>query len=471
MTKRWTTLLGGCAALALLCCVPMATRAQEPETDAPPKPAGSALPPLATTDDTPTPDTVFPDGRPLTGVQSPTLGKIESPHSYWIPGFQYSNTIQNNLPGSTNAGWSVTNFVAANVSLLESWRSSQLSLNYSGGGSFSTDSAQGSGTFQQLGVSQLFQWSRWQLQFFDQMSYLPESQFGFGAGTGLGLPGGGVPLSPPQTGVSGNGQSLFSAAGPRFNNVFTTQAIYQISPRASINVSGTDGILRFVDPGNVDSNNIGASVGYNYQLSKTDTIGVVYHFSRYSYVGNPQSINDNSFNFAYGKKITGRLALQVFGGPDITDFKVAIGNQSRQVTGSGGANLSYAINRGVLSAGYTHGVTGGSGVFAGSETDEVQANISHQFGRVWQAQANIGFAKNRALANSAIGGNYDSVFVGGGVSRPFGPNMSFALSYSARIQNTGGTGTACTGATCNVNYTQNQISMSFQWHTRPLVLR
>ena len=94
----------------------------------------------------------------------------------------------------------------------------------------------------------------------------------------------------------------------------------------------------------------------------------VYHYTHLSYVGLPQSIGDNVFNFVYGKKITGRLALRVFGGPDITNFSVPIGGVTREITGSGGGSLTYAINRGGLSLNYDHGVTGGSGVLVGSET-------------------------------------------------------------------------------------------------------
>lgn len=467
MTKRWTTILGFLATLTIM-SLPTIARPQDPGSDSAPKPAGTAFPPLVDDSNQPSPDTILPDGRPLTGVQSPTLGRVESPHSYWIPGIQYSNTIQNNLPGSTNSGWSITNYIAANVSLLDTWRSSQLALNYSGGGSFSTDSAQGSGTFQQLGVSQSFQWARWQLQFFDQLAYLPQSQFGFGAGTGLGLPGGGISPGVPQTGISGNYQTLFSAVGPRFDNTFSTQAVYQINLRSSVNVSGTYSLLKFIDPGNIDSNDAGASVGYNYVLTKTDTIGLVYRFNRFSYIGNPQVIDDSTINIAYGRKITGRIAFQAFGGPDITTFKVPIGNVSQQITGSGGANLSYAFKRGTVGLSFTRGVTAGSGVLLGSNTDQIGASVSRAFGRVWHAQANVGYARNQSIASSQPQNSYDSVYVGGGVNRPFGPDMNLSIAYNANIQATGSQ-SGCTGGSCN--YTQQQISMSFQWHTRPLVLR
>jgi hypothetical protein len=476
MKKRWLTLLAGCGALMALNLIPaVVARAQDPNApDATPKPAGRAYPPLddpTTNDDQPSPDQLLPDSRPLTGVQSPTLGRIESPHSYWEPGFQYSNTTQNNLPGALNSGWTTTNYLAANVSLLESWRSSQLAVNYSGGGDFSTDKTIGNGAFQQLGLSQTFQWTRWQVQFLDQFSYLPESEFGFGGGTSLGLAGGGVAPGVPQTGLSSSLQSLFTAVGPRYNNNFTTQVVYQLTPRASVNVSGTYGILRFVDSGNVDTDNAGASIGYNYQLSKEDTIGLVYRFSRFSYVANPQTIDDNVINVAYGKKITGRLALQIFGGPDITTFSIPIGGISRQVSGSGGGSLTYAFNRAdSVSLNYTHGVTPGSGVFAGAVTDQLGASIGHAFTRVWSAQANVGYAKNRSVVNAGSQNSFDSYYFGGGVNRPFGPNTNFSIAYSAHIQSMNALA-GCIGSSCSSTFTQHQIVMNFQWHTRPLVLR
>jgi hypothetical protein len=472
MNRRWNSVLAAGGALAILLAAPALCRAQDQNPDETPKPAARAYPPLDTsTEDTPSPDTLLPDMRPLTGVQSATLGRIESPHSYWEPGFQYSNTVQNGFAGSGTTGWSTTNYLAATVNLLESWRAAQLAVNYSGGGDLSTNSTIGNGFFQQLGASQTFQWARWQLQFFDQFSYLPESEFGFGGGTGLGLPGGGVSPGVPPTGIgSGIGQSLFTAEGPRYSNNFTTQAIYQLSPRASMNVSGTYGILRFVDSGNINDDNAGASVGYNYQLSKEDTIGLVYRYNRFSYVGLDQTIGDHSFNLAYGKQITGRLALRIFGGPDVTTFAVPVGTTTKEISGSGGASISYAINRGALGLSYNHGVTAGSGVYAGAETDQITASVSRNLTRVWSVHGNLGFAKNRSIVASASENSYDSVSVGGGISRPLGPNANFALAYTANLQTTGSPA-GCMGTGCNSTYTQHQITINFQWHTRPLVLR
>lgn len=475
MTKRWTPLLAGLGALTVLSLMPLVTHAQDPNApEEAPKPAGRGYPPLVDTasDDQPSPDQLLPDSRPLTGVQNPTLGQVIIPHSYWEPGFQYSNTIQSSQPGESNPGWSTTNYLAANVVLMEASRWSQLALNYSGGGTFSTDKNQGNGYFHQVGVSQSLQWGRWQLQILDQFSYLPNSQFGFGGGTGLSLPGGGISSGVPQTGLTSNEQLLFTAVGPRYTNNFTTQAVYQISRRASVNVSGTYGILRFVDPGNIANNTVGASVGYNYALSKEDTIGLSYHFNRFTYIGESQSTTDQVISVVYGKKITGRLAFRAYGGPDITTFKVPLANTTQRTSVSGGANLTYQFSHVATTISYSHAVTPGSGVFTGSETDTIQAGATRPLGRVWRAQGNFGYARNRNIVSGAgvSAMAFDSWYVGGGVSRPLGPNSNISIAYSANIQ-TGSNSFGCTVPGCGGNYTQDQVTVNFQWHTRPLVLR
>ncbi len=197
---------------------------------------------------------------------------------------------------------------------------------------------------------------------------------------------------------------------------------------------------------------------------------MVFRFSQFSYVGNRQVIDDYVFNLAYGRKITGRLAFQLFGGPDITTFQVPIGTSTRQISGAGGGSLTYAWRHANVSASYSHAVTPGSGVSTGSNTDQVQTNITRSFGRVWQAQLNFGYARNSLIATGAAQSTYDSVFAGGGISRQFGRNTTASLAYLGRTQNNSSI-PGCIGTSCSTSYNQQQIVMSFQWHTRPLVLK
>src|SRR5271169_4890061 len=60
-----------------------------------------------------------PDVTPLTGVQNATVGSPEIRHSYWVPGFQYASTIQSSAYNQANSpGWSTTNYLNGNISLL-----------------------------------------------------------------------------------------------------------------------------------------------------------------------------------------------------------------------------------------------------------------------------------------------------------------------------------------------------------------
>ena len=44
--------------------------------------------------------------------------------------------------------------------------------------------------------------------------------------------------------------------------------------------------MRFTDPGNIDNDDVIASIGYNYALSKKDTLRVLYRFTAYHFTGN-----------------------------------------------------------------------------------------------------------------------------------------------------------------------------------------
>src|SRR6516164_8337594 len=57
--------------------------------------------------------------------------------------------------------------------------------------------------------------------------------------------------------------------------VSALQATYALSRRSSVTVAGSYGLLRF-EQGNYDSNTTVASAGYNYQLTRNDTLGLAY---------------------------------------------------------------------------------------------------------------------------------------------------------------------------------------------------
>src|SRR5258706_16378912 len=72
----------------------------QPPAESKPKPAGTSYPiPIIGSGDAQDQnggpnDNLRPDKTPLTGVLNPTLGSPETLHSYWVPGIQWSGTIQ-----------------------------------------------------------------------------------------------------------------------------------------------------------------------------------------------------------------------------------------------------------------------------------------------------------------------------------------------------------------------------------------
>lgn len=418
------------------------------------------------------PNALQADYTPLTGMQNATLGIPEIRHSYWVPGFQYGANIQsNNYSQPNSSGWYVDNYLAGNVSLLEAWSRDTLTVNYSGGAYISSNSSNATSQYQQFAASNVYRGNRWMVQLFENFSYLPQTSFGFGGGTNLGVPGvGGVgPVVPG----AGNGyipnQSIYAGLGPRYSNFGGLQATYYLSRRGSITVSGAAGILHFLDPGNIDTDSIVATIGYNYALSREDSIGVVYAFSSYHYPGVPQAFGNHTPSFAYGRKITGRLALRLMAGPQITTFRVPVGNQSQQIAAYFNAGLNYGLKNGSIGLTYIHSLNGGSGVIVGSSLDEINATATRRLTRLWSGNMNFGFAHNGTL-NSGVTSvpTYNSYYFGGGASRPFGRYTNMAVAYTGSYGTSSNPG--CVGTGCNPSSFYNTITVNFQLHTRPFIL-
>jgi len=457
---------------------PAVVCAQDQQSDTATKPAAKALPPIGFGDDQETTqpsDTLQPDNRPLTGFQQLTTGSPPERHSYWIPGISYTNFIQSSaLTQGGGSGWNSTSFVTGNLSLLQNWSTSQLALNYSGGGSLSSDSSIGNGQFHQFGAVETFNWRRWQLTFLDEFSYLPESQFGFGAGTALSTPGVGGSLAPGLPGLQ-NGftpsQSIFTAVGPRYFNSFGTQVNLLLTPRSSVTFGGVLGILRFTESENIESNDVILNAGFNYQVSRTDSFGLSYRFSAYHYIGLPQAIGDQAIQAVYGKKITGRLALQLSGGPEITNFRMSpgVGTKRQYIAGTGSVGLSYAFFPGSLSLSYAHGVNNGSGVLLSATSDQITGGATRRLSRVWSGNASLGYARNRSAATSTTQNQaYNTLYIGAGLRRPLSRSTNLALNYTANIETANNT--ICAGPNCGTNFTTHTITVGLSWHARPFVL-
>jgi len=435
------------------------------------------------------PNALAPDERSLVGAQDLSLGAPKTGHSYWAPYFQLSSTLDSNpLSGSGGPGWTTWTTFYGGLDMHRRSGNSDLDLTYLGGGSISTDAGTNTATVQQFGVADALKFHRSEIVFLDQLAYTPEASFGY---AGIGGPnlqvGGNIGL---QSGFTPD-QSILTSLGQRISNAFATEGDVFLTPRSFLTFVGSYSVLDFF--GNNLNNNNESSVraGYNYRMSPKDTIALSYRFGAFRYDHIPQSINDHSVQFSYARRVTGRLAFQIGGGPDIAFSQTPITSTSgsstvtsttpatktRQFFWSLNSYATYQLRRAMLTGLYSHGVSGGSGVLAGSVSDSVSGSASRMMTSTVRGALNVGYSRNRGVAIPGLNGTpiiafipssqtYDYWFGGVSFSRSLGRSATLYIYYQVNTQNSNAS--FCVTITCGKSYIGHQISMSLGWNPRPM---
>jgi hypothetical protein len=430
---------------------------------------------------------MLPDTTALTGVQDLSLGVSPLNHSYWQPHLDLSSTVDSNpLTGQVNgqgqSGWTTFTSVFGGVDLHKNSGNSMLTLSYVGGGSFSNDGSASNGIIQGLNFSERLSYRRYVLSFFDQLQYAPQTAFGAaGIPNGPTLPGGG-------TLGFGNGytpgQSILTARGQRVTNFSAGEVDVLLTPRTSLTFVGGYSLLDSVDDAQLNYGDVIFTAGYNYHISRQNTIGLSYQYSSINYSNFDQSIKTNVISASYARRITGKLAFQASGGPDIALIRMPLTTAPGTSTGSGGtspngymtqiyasinAALQYQLKRASISAAYNHSITGGSGVLAGAVTDNFTGGIGEQVSRALYVAWNVGYSRNRGIevaGTTTANQTFDYWFTGVNVSHPLGREMNVFLGYQLQYQNSGAS--VCTGPGCPTSVTRNQITFGFGWHKQPI---
>ena len=479
---------------AMALCLPMA-HAQQQESDQSSQPTQPAQPipayhsPLASAannaQDEGNSDSqkLLPDTTALTGIQDLSLGVPAVNHSYWQPHVDLSSGVDSNpLIANGQAGWTTFASVSGGVDLHKNSGNSMLTLSYIGGGSFSTDSSVSNGVLQGLNFSERLSYRRYVLSFFEDLLYAPQTSFGAaGIPNGPTLPGGGTlgfgnGFSP--------GQSILTARGQRLTNFSGGEMDVLLTPRTSLTFVGGYSLLNSPDDSQLNYGEVFFSAGYNYQVSRQNTVGLSYQFSAFNYSNFNQSIKNNIILASFGRRITGKLAFQASGGPDIALIRMPLttptgtaGTEATssptgymtQVYASINAAVQYQLKRASLSAAYNHGVTGGSGVLAGAVTDNFTGTVGRQLSRTFNVSGNVGFSRNRGIqvaGTTTANETFDYWFAGANVSHPLGRTMNVFLTYQLQYQNTGAS--VCSGPGCAGSLTRNQIIFGFGWRKQPI---
>jgi hypothetical protein len=130
------------------------------------------------------------------------------------------------------------------------------------------------------------------------------------------------------------------------------------------------------------------------------------------------------------------------------------------------------MQRTSLSASYSHGVSGGSGVFAGSLADTVSGSAVRQLSRVSTGSLNAGYSRNTGLSSNESlqipqsNQPFDYWFAGANYSRLWGRSLNMNVGYQLQYQNSDSS--FCTGTGCGSSFVRNLITFSVGWRKRPI---
>jgi len=143
------------------------------------------------------------------------------------------------------------------------------------------------------------------------------------------------------------------------------------------------------------------------------------------------------------------------------------------------------LRKASLSASYSHGVTGGSGVLAGSVTNSTSGSVSQRLTQALTGTFTVGYSRNQGVVIPGLNGTagtgyciplqtgnclssnqtYDYVFGGAGLSRSLGRSATIYGHYQVNYQNS--SASFCLTVTCGRSYIQHQISLSLGWRPQP----
>jgi hypothetical protein len=414
-----------------------------------------------------------PDTRPLAGAEDLSVGVPAERRSNWAPYVSVLATGDSSPLGGTAAGWTSYESVVGGLNLEKVSRLSDLNLQYLGGGTFSNNSSVGTSIVQNLGITDTLHWQRNSLLIADQFGYFPEASFGYGGV--VGLPGLSTTVGGLQS-VFVPGESVLTAEGQRVTNSFVAQLNTALSARSSVTLVGGYSLLRFLDNSLLDYGDITAQAGYNYQMTRRDTVAVIYHFDQLRYSSVTPMIENHTVEVSYAHQVTGKLAFQAAAGPEISFYpnSLMVGGTSANST----SHVSWSMNTGLtyqqkerttLGLQYSHGVTGGSGVFLGAQSDQVSGSLNYRMSGVSSLGLTSGYARNRGLSAAGVTSSsqvYDYWFGGATFDRSLNRTWNLSLSYELQYQesNLG----FCITPQCGTSFTRNVVSLGVNWDARPI---
>ena len=415
------------------------------------------------------PSQVTPDTNTLAGAQLFGVGSLARAHNVFDPSLfvsEYGETYPPATGQSTNLLYAT--LVGGGLTFNRTWSRYHLTALYTGGENLYRGYYSLNQPYHDLSVMQEANWNRWHLLLRDDFTASSGATF---SGNGLGGPGSLAQLS-STVGSSLNGTGLgvvpLNAINTgnvmRYLNTVIGQTEYSVSRRSTFTFAGSYGLLHFQTAGYISSHMLNAQAGYDYQLDPADSIGILGSYGKINYNGLTYTTTNYTAALAFGRKITGRLAFQVGGGPQRIHTMTNAGDFQLWYAAVNSA-LTYDWRRSGYSLAYQRGLSSGSGVFLGSMANTLTGSAHYNFTRFWTGGLAGGYSMNTSL--EPVGTptvRFDYWFVGANIGRQIGRHAQINFNYGLQRQYSPA---VCPVVYCGVNGYQHTFGMSFNWHLRP----
>lgn len=448
------------------------------------------------------------ENNPLTGLDLPSLEPTASRRNYFQAGATFNQSANSNA-GSALGGGGFTSITRGLGSLaLHRVRGRfDTGLDYIGGVAEYSLRSVGTQVLQQLDFDQKIAWKRGELSLRDSFSYLPEGDFGATYGSLGSQEISSLGSSPFGAFFGGSVLGTFGLA-PRIVNVSLADVSEALTSRSTFTGeagyafthfygSGVSTATPFADTQQfIGSSQVSAQAAYNRTLTQHTQVALLYEYQNFDFSVTGLAFHSHIIEGMYGRRITGRMDLLLAVGPQFTKvntvcsvFDALSGNAHCSISSSGSVSGSIPDNRlGVagqfrlryrfpktsLNLSYQRSETGGTGLFAGAESDIGQLSAERRLSRVYSGFADLGYSRNsrlqRADAIPGVNANtYSYAFAGLGLRRPFGRGLNVFGSY--QFNELLFDRSLCAGLpACNRISNQSVITFGLDWILRPVRL-
>ncbi len=304
-------------------------------------------------------------------------------------------------------------------------------LNFSGGysGTIAGPSYE-TGFFEHMLVAQGIVWRRWNVNFSDDVSYLPQAPT-----TGFsGIPGIGEPIGSPNPAPSSS-QTILTLNTHVVNNVTTAGFEHTLNYATTVRAGGSYGLLRYPNGDGLDTTSVEANAGLTRRLNARNLLLANYTFSKYTYPGYTVAFTNDAALLGYQRRWTRYISSSLSAGPQWVGSTVSSIIPS---TLSAAASASIDYQRQFTSVGlsYNHGTNGGAGYMLGAQYDTVGANVSREFRLNLTIGLTGGYQRTSSLNNAGTGattitsGAISGEYGGVEITRRIGRNMIVFASYT-----------------------------------------